>query len=142
MGLVEKDTFIMWPSLISGITGIFSKVLDKIPDGNLRKEIEKELNEQTFILIQSELAGQVDLNKIDAEKGDWFRSYWRPAAGWICVLGLAYTFLFQPFVAMIAVMWIPSMVIPAVDSGSLMTLLLALLGISGLRTTERLKGKA
>lgn len=123
---------------IDAIAGVVGKVLDKIPDGNLRKEIEKELNEQLFSVVNQQNQGQTELNKIDANSNSFFRAGWRPAMGWVCVLGLCYTYLFQPILATAAVMWFPALVVPAVNVDALMYLIMALLGLGGLRTYEKI----
>ena len=123
---------------IDAVASVVGKVLDKIPDGNLRKEIEKELNEQLFSVVNQQNAGQTELNKIDANSDSFFRAGWRPAMGWVCVLGLCYTYLFQPILATAAVMWFPALVVPAVNVDALMYLIMALLGLGGLRTYEKI----
>ena len=90
--------------------------------------------------------GQIDLNKIDAQGGSMFKGGWRPAIGWVCVAGLAYTFLARPIVPWIiqvgaivsgSVAVLPPM--PALDMKELMALVMALLGFGGFRMVERIK---
>lgn len=97
----------------------------------------------------AQMQGQVDLNKIDASSGSLFKSGWRPAVGWICVAGLALTFLVRPllpwFCQVVALMFgmesaVPP--IPEIPMNELLALLMGLLGLGGMRTVERLKGKA
>lgn len=123
---------------IEAVSNVIGKVLDKIPDGNLRNQIKAELEGQILAIISKQDEGQVELNKIDANSNSFFRAGWRPAIGWVCVLGLTYSFLLQPLLGAAAVMWYPAMVIPAVDSGALMALVMALLGLGGLRTYEKI----
>ena len=70
---------------------------------------------------------------------NWCR--WRPAAGWVCVAGLAYQFLFQPLAAWSGGIhgWAPP---PVLDLGDLYGLLFGMLGLGAYRSFERLKGKA
>jgi hypothetical protein len=84
---------------------------------------------------------QIKVNETDAASSDNFRAGWRPMAGWVCSVGLAYTFLGQPLLAWLAMTkgWpIP----PQIDMDTLMGLLTGLLGLGGFRTFERVKGKA
>lgn len=86
--------------------------------------------------------GQMEVNKAEASSGNKFASSWRPLIGYICGIALFYNYIFMPLFAYCAG-WIgnaPAM--PALDSGELMTLLLGMLGISGLRTAEKVKGVA
>lgn len=86
--------------------------------------------------------GQLDVNKAEAST-DAFRGGWRPAVGWCCALGLCYTFLIRPVLPWAASAFgaeVPPM--PAIDNESLMVLLFGMLGLGGLRTLERVRGKA
>ena len=90
-----------------------------------------EMNNETQLAL-----GQMEINKEDAKSGNFWQSGWRPFIGWICGLGLAYQFLVYP----ILIAWQPKIV--QLDMGTLLTLLGGLLGLGGLRTAEKLKGKA
>ena len=88
--------------------------------------------------------GQIDLNKIDAQSGSMFKGGWRPAAGWVCVIGLGYTFLLRPVLP-----WVVSVTgmaevpeLPPIETMDLMVLLSGMLGLGGMRSFERARGKA
>lgn len=94
-------------------------------------------------------AGQIDLNKLDAQSGDRFRSWPRPAAMWTCVIGLAYSFLVQPLlpwtvqtIADVTGRVAKISTLPSLNTEVLMTLACSLLGIGGYRMWEKVKGKA
>lgn len=82
---------------------------------------------------------QIDVNKADAQSQDQFQRRWRPAAGWVCVLGLGYNFLLQPLLS-----WLSTLkgwpVPPILDVEQLLVLLSGLLGLGGFRTVERVRG--
>lgn len=91
--------------------------------------------------------GQIDLNKIDAQSGSMFKGGWRPALGWVCVCGLAYTFLARPILPWlinVAVLILGGAIVlpemPALDVKELMGLVMALLGFGGFRMYEKIKG--
>jgi hypothetical protein len=83
------------------------------------------------------------LANIEAAKhSNWFVAGSRPALMWVCVLGLAYSLLVHPFAALIAhFAGLPSD-LPPLDADVLMTLTMALLGLGGLRTVEKIRGVA
>jgi len=96
----------------------------------------------------AQMQGQVDLNKIEAGSDSLFKSGWRPAVGWICVSGLALTFLVRPLLPWACqvganVYGLQSAVppIPDIPMGDLMFLLTGLLGLGTMRTVEKLKGR-
>lgn len=84
----------------------------------------------------AQISGQLDINKAEGANPSVFTSGWRPYIGWVCGTGLAYQFLFYP----VAVSFFPD-IIP-LDMGTLLSLLAGMLGLSGLRTTEKIKGVA
>ena len=100
---------------------------------------------ELFKLQQSgelaELAGQMEINKVEAANASVFVSGWRPFVGWVCGGGLVYTFIGQPLLSWASLIWnfpIP----PNLDMGTLITLLGGLLGLGGMRTAEKIKGVA
>lgn len=129
------------------IDGIF-KIIDKvIPDPQAKAQAQlKTLEMQQageFKQIETDLAlalGQLEVNKIEAAAPDMFRGGWRPAVGWVCVIGLLYTYLGQPLLSWASGIWsVPAP--PSLDLGDLLILLGGMLGLGGMRTMERLKGK-
>ena len=91
------------------------------------------------------LLGQIDINKIEAASDSFFKSGWRPAVGWTCVLGLFYSFFLRPILVWVILLYHgdaagEAVVPPSLNIGDLLTLLFGLLGLGGLRTFEKFKG--
>lgn len=89
------------------------------------------------------IQGQIDINKIEAASPSLFVAGWRPAVGWVCVAGLVYSFAVWPILAWLGpgalhIATVP----PQLDMGTLMTLLVGMLGLSGMRTLEKMNGVA
>lgn len=136
--------------LISLITGPVFGIINKlIPDPAAKAQMQldtlklaqagefKEIDSQ----LQAQLA-QVEVNKIEAASPSLLNSGWRPAAGWVCVLGLAVTFLIAPLATWAAALVGHPIVFPALDMGTLMTLLGGLLGLGSMRMVEKKAGVA
>ncbi len=108
------------------------------------RAIEADLAKAQIAAESERDRGQVDLLKIDGEKGGFFQKGWRPGAGWICVFGLAYTFFLRPLLPwalkVLGVNGVPDL--PPIDTMELFVLLGGMLGLGGMRTTERIKGRA
>jgi len=117
-------------ALIEPVTGLLDKY---IPDATEKQRIAFELSTISEKHAQELAVAQIELNKADAE-GSWFQSSWRPLCGYVAVLGMAINFLVSPVAAGFGV------VIPQADAGTLMPLLLGMLGLSGSRSLERIKG--
>ena len=81
----------------------------------------------------------VELNKEEA-KGNWFQSSWRPLAGYVCVSGMALKFVIFPLMVFICGFFGVVIVPPDINWAELSVVLMGMLGMSGLRTYERLRG--
>jgi hypothetical protein len=81
------------------------------------------------------MAAQSAIDAAEAVKGG-FAGNWRPFLGWICGLGLAFKFLGAPVLTYFGFS------IPNIDTSEMMTLVLAMLGLVGARTVEKVKGVA
>jgi len=143
----------MWPALIPLLGSIFDKVLpdpQAAADAKLKVMEIAQRGELAQLEAESRLAqGQLEINKADAQSNDAFQRRWRPAAGWVCVLGLGYTFLFQPLfpwlvkvIALALGSTAPIPDLPEIEIDYLLSLLGALLGLGSLRSFERVKGRA
>lgn len=120
-------------SLLNQLIGPVTGLLDKwIPDADTKQKIAHELATMSEKHAQSIALAQIELNTAEA-KGNWFQSGWRPATGWVCVLGFAVNFLISPLAAGFGV------VIPQADTGTMMPILMGLLGLGGLRSFEKTK---
>ena len=136
----------MWPLVIPAITQVLDKI---IPDPQAAADAKLKALELAqkgdLAALDAELRlalGQLEVNKAEATTVT-FRGGWRPAVGWVCVVGLGYQFILQPLLPWVVALFgaqVPPL--PAIDNESLMVLLTGMLGLGGLRTFERVKGKA
>lgn len=95
---------------------------------------------------------QIKLNEIEAASPSLFVAGWRPAAGWVCVAGLFYNSIGRPLLQFLLNVFLTLahaspelarvLTLPALDIGDLITLLLGMLGLGGLRTFEKREGVA
>ena len=85
---------------------------------------------------------QIDVNKAEAASTSAFTSSWRPLIGYICGAGCAWNWIGLPVASFVfSALGHPVAMSPA-DLGEMMPLLFGLLGMSGLRTLEKVKGVA
>ena len=130
---------------IDDILGAGLKIIEKIiPDPKAKAEMELELfkmkqaGDFKELEIQLEvIKTQTEINKIEGQSANMFVAGWRPGAGWVCVLALAYEFLVRP----IAIGVFQQTELPSLDN-MLFELLFGMLGLGGLRTAEKFKGVA
>lgn len=117
-GLVNVD--------VGQVTNVVQGIIDRIwPDKTA--EQQKALDRELEIL-----KGQAAINAVEASSPNMFIAGWRPFVGWVCGAGLAFDFLIRPTLAAFQI------AIPAIDMGTLIGLLMAMLGIGGMRTVEKL----
>ena len=116
--------------LVGPVTGLLDQFIE---DKDQKAKLAHEIATMSSKHLQQIQLQQIEVLKADA-KGTWFQSSWRPLAGYVCVLGLAINFLVAPVAAGFGV------TIPQADAGVMMPLLLGMLGLSGGRSFERIKG--
>lgn len=88
------------------------------------------------------ISGQMEINKVEAASSSVFVAGWRPFAGWVCGLGLAYVSIVEPIARLIATLVGYEGAFPAIDTTLTMQVLLGMLGMGGLRTLDKIKGVA
>lgn len=134
------------------LVAIGGKLLDKLTDyfPSPEKKAQAQLalmemaqkGELAHLNVEFELAkGQIDVNKAEAGSEHLFVSGWRPAIGWVCGLAFATQFVVGPLVTYIMVGFFnQDVVFPKMDFGEMMPILLGMLGLGAMRTTEKIKG--
>jgi hypothetical protein len=93
-------------------------------------------------LTEQAYAVQGEIGKIEASHRSLFVAGWRPFVGWICGAALAYTYILRDVMASFILSPESVAALPTLNMSELSTLLYALLGLGGLRTFEKLKGRA
>jgi len=128
----------MLDALIGPVTGLLDKF---IPDADERNRLAHEIATMSERHAHELAKGQIEINKAEATHKSIFVAGWRPATGWVCSVALAWHFVGQPLaVFVIAYTGLEAPPLPAFDMDSLLTVLLGMLGLGGLRTFEKTKG--
>jgi len=135
----------MFAGLLKAALGpIMEGVLRFIPDKGERARAKEQFEGQILTAMTSLVEGQLEINKVEAAHGSIFVAGWRPAVGWVCGVALAWNFVIQPLLLWSA--WLfpefaPDIsTAPKLDTDELMTVLLGMLGLGGLRTYEKRLG--
>ena len=134
-------------AVVGTILGIAGKLLDKVIQDPAQKAEAKykvlelaQKGELAELEAEVQLAtAQLEVNKVEAASPSVFKGGWRPATGWVCVLGLFYQFLGQPLLTWGSNTWgyLPP---PALDTADLLTILMGMLGLGAYRSYERING--
>ena len=94
------------------------------------------------IALQPSLV-QTEINKMEAGHKSVFVAGWRPFIGWVCGIALAYNFVIRDLMVWgLALTYAETPPPPPLHLEVLTTILYALLGLGGMRTFEKLQGRA
>lgn len=121
----------------------------------LDREMKHEIEMAALKAAEKTDLATIDLNKQDSKSGKLFVAGWRPAIGWTAATGLAYHFVWRPLLNGLVVVFGgdyveidgvaqfvpgPANAFPDIDAPGLLALTATLLGASGIRMFESLRG--
>jgi|TARA_B100000676_G_C17741709_1_gene661738 hypothetical protein len=132
--------------LLSG--GLVDSV-GKIVDDLHVSEEEKQQAKAKLIELENQIKlKQMDINLADAKStaggiSGFLQRAWRPLIGFSCALAIFWEFVLSKFILFICGLFQYEVLnIPQLDMGTLMPLVMSLLGMGALRTFEKTKGVA
>lgn len=128
---------IMLQSLIGPVTGLLDKFIE---DKDKKNAIAFELSTMAEKHAQELAKAQLEINKTEAKHQSLFVSGWRPAVGWVAVLGMASNFLVIPMANFALAVVNSTISVPVLDLSEMMPVLLGMLGLGAMRTAEKVKG--
>ena len=144
----------MNPLFIGPILEIGKGIINRLfPDPAAAAAAQLELLKMQQNGDLAQLAAETDLAKLqiqtnveEAKNANIFVSGWRPCCGWVCAAAFAYSYVLLPTLQFFVftfgtVTMVEQLALaPALELSEMMPVLLGMLGLSGLRTTERIKG--
>jgi|DEB0MinimDraft_6_1074348.scaffolds.fasta_scaffold21942_2 hypothetical protein len=113
------------------------KIINKfIPDPQEKIKAEQELRKD---LLAADVA-QMEVNKQEAAHRTVFVAGWRPFIGWTCGSAFAMHYVLFPLLQVLSLYlnFTPPQL--SFDMESLLTVMLGMLGLGGMRTYEKFKG--
>ena len=129
----------VWTALIGPVAGLLDKFIE---DKDQKNKLAHEIATMSEKHAQELAKGQLEVNKVEAAHRSPLVAGWRPFIGWVCGVALAWHFVLAPITIFgFSYAGVPVPDLPVFDMDSLMTVLLGMLGLGGLRTVEKLKGK-
>ena len=124
-------------SLIGPATKLIGKFIE---DKDAKNKLAHEIATMAEKHAQELAKGQLAINKEEARSGNIFIAGCRPFIGWSCGVALVWHFIAAPFIIFFAALFGATLPpLPEFDMGSLMTVLMGMLGLGGLRTFEKYK---
>ncbi|MCK5604098.1 hypothetical protein KAR91_19580 [Candidatus Pacearchaeota archaeon] len=125
-------------TLLDGIGG-FAQDMRSVFTGDLSPEKKAEFENKLLTLQAEANKAQIQLNAVEATHTSIFVAGWRPFIGWVCGVSLAYSYVLHPILAWVVVVYGLDVKPPELDTSSLITIVMSLLGLGGLRTYEKTK---
>lgn len=129
--------------IVTALLPALSTLIDRlIPDRAAAEKAKAEMEMQLVNAANEAALAQVEVNKVEAGHSNVFVAGWRPSIGWVCAAGLAWAFVVAPVASWALLVLGIKTELPAIQFDHLFELVLAMLGIGGLRTFEKLRGVA
>jgi hypothetical protein len=118
--------------------------LGDVADKLFTSKDEKLTHEEVRMRILNEPSlAQIEVNNTEAKHRTIFVAGWRPFVGWVCGVALLYNFILRDLIAWALVMYDKTLTPPPeLAMEHLLTVLLGMLGLGGMRTYEKLKDKS
>jgi hypothetical protein len=124
----------MIEKLIGPITGLLDKFIE---DKDQKAKLAHEIATMSQKYAQEIAKGQMAINQVEAAHKSLLVSGWRPALGWVCVLGMFGNFITIPFSNFVLALLGIDIVIPLVPLETMMPVLMGMLGLGAMRTYEK-----
>ena len=132
----------MNPLLLGPILDIGRTLIDRwMPDPEKKREAEMELMRMAADGELKQVIAQLEINAREAAHPSVLVAGWRPGFGWAGVAGFTYATILQPLLSWLAAVkgW-PAP--PELNLDLLWVVITGMLGIGGLRSIEKVRGKA
>ncbi len=126
----------MIESLIGPVAGLLDKFIE---DKDQKHILAHQIATMSERHAQELAKGQLEVNKAEAASASLFVAGWRPAVGWVCVLGMASNFVLIPMVNFILALAESTITVPLIDTSTMMPVLLGMLGLGAMRSAEKIK---
>ena len=124
----------MIEKLIGPVTGLLDKFIE---DKDQKNALAHEIATMSQKYAQEIAKGQMAINQVEAAHKSLFVSGWRPAVGWVCVLGMFGNFITIPFSNFVLALLGINIVIPLVPLETMMPVLMGMLGLGAMRSYEK-----
>ncbi len=124
----------MIDKLIGPVTGLLDKFIE---DKDQKALLAHEVATMAENHAQELAKGQLEVNKAEAAHKSLFVAGWRPAVGWVCVLGMFGNFITIPFSNFVLALIGIEIVIPLVPLETMMPVLMGMLGLGAMRSYEK-----
>jgi len=134
--------------ILGPVADVVKDVIDKqVIDKNAAALAKAEIDKQLTIAAIEQTKAQTDIDLAEANNKSLWVSGWRPGVGWACSVAYFSNYILAPFFTfgsaiVYHISGSPFPAYPQIDTGTMMPVLLGLLGLGGLRTYDKYIGKS
>jgi hypothetical protein len=125
--------------IFDAVAPVVNKILSYIPDPQQKLEAQQQL----MASLMAWDSQQTQINAAEAANSSIFVSGARPFILWVCGFAVAYKFILQPFLVFIIVAFqikFDVKLLPSLDWSEISSLMFGMLGLSGMKTYEKIQG--
>lgn len=130
--------------VVSRLLGIGTTLIDRlIPDKTANAAAKVQLLQMHEAGDIKAMVGQLSVNQAEAANQNVFVAGWRPFVGWACGCAFIYAFILQPVIVTLMVVFhrtFDKAMLPVLDMGSMMPVLLGMLGLGVMRSFDKTQG--
>lgn len=124
------------PLILPAITEVLNRL---IPDKAKAAEAAMELEAKLADAMTQQNIAQAKINEEQAKSSDKFVSRARPFFMWVCGVAFAYHFIIQPLLVFCMAVFGYTFQVPKFDMESLYSVTMGMLGLSGMRSFEKVR---
>lgn len=124
------------------LTPLVAKLTDEIPDPVERAKAREEATTQMLQFVTQQNQAQLAVDQAEANNKNVFVAGWRPAIGWACGAAFTWQYVAEPVAQFTLAAFGHPVVLPVLNIGDMMPVLMGMLGLGGMRTYEKVTGVA
>jgi len=129
------------PLILSLAKPILDKITSFIPDNKAKQKAKLQIEKELIKFAADTQTAQAEINKEQAKHKSVFVAGARPFIMWICGAGMAFQYIAHPLLMWAwALFGVDGTAPEPMDMGSLMPLLMGMLGLGGMRSFDKNKG--
>ncbi len=130
--------------LFGSVVGLADRVFNVIDALVSDKDEANRLKHEIQMTLANHNQAQIAVNQQEAQHRSLFVAGWRPFIGWVCGAALAWEYIGVPIAQWSLIMAGLELQysVPQIDPSNLLELVLAMLGMAGLRSFEKRTGVA
>ena len=126
----------MLQALIGPVAGLLDKFIE---DKDTKNALAHQISTMAEVHAQELAKGQLEVNKVEAASSSMFVAGWRPAVGWVTVIGMASNYILIPMGNFALAIADSEITIPLLQMSEMMPVLLGMLGLGTMRSVEKIK---